>query len=63
VDFGFTGAQAGTPAQPFNSLRNALPVLAPGGSLIIHPGATDWRGTICQPVTLNAAGGTVTIGQ
>jgi hypothetical protein len=63
VDFGFAGTQAGTPAQPFNSLRNALPVLAPDGSLIINPGATGWRGTICQPVTLNSAGGTVSIGQ
>lgn len=63
VNFSYSGPQAGTSSQPFNSLPNALPVAASDGTVVIMPGSTGFQGTICQPVTLTAPGGLVTIGQ
>ncbi|MCX6924224.1 MAG: S8 family serine peptidase [Verrucomicrobia bacterium] len=62
VNFTATGYQDGSFVFPFQNLSSSLDVVPAGGTLNIFSGATDWTGTINQPVTIQAYGGTVTVG-
>lgn len=66
VDFAASGFEAGTQANPFNSLQEGLAAVSSGGSIFFAGDSTDTTSnetlTINQPVTLEAVGGSVTIG-
>jgi hypothetical protein len=66
VDFGFAGVENGTETHPFNTLQEALPVVADGGTIRFVGNSSDTQSpetlTINQDVTLNSVGGSVRIG-
>jgi len=62
VDFAYSGEEAGTDNQPFNSVAEAAAFVMPGGTVIIEAGSSGETVTINTPVTLTANGGAVTIG-
>jgi len=63
VDFGYSGVETGSASQPFNLLSEALPVVASGGTIIVHSGSSSEPLSISKKCTITASGGTVTIGQ
>lgn len=62
LDFGWGGPYTGCQQSPFNDMSAAINALNAGGILHIKPGSSSWTGTISKPMTLQAEGGTVTIG-
>lgn len=63
LDFGWDGPYTGCQQSPFDDMTAAITALNAGGVLHIKPGTSTWTGTISKPMTLQAEGGTVTIGQ
>ncbi len=62
LQFSWAGTECGTQSSPFNDLPSAINALNAGGILHIKPGSSSWTGTISKPMTLQAEGGPVTIG-
>lgn len=62
ADFVYTGPQFGTQPQPYRTVQAALDGVLSGGSITFEAGSTDAALTISKPVTLQASGGSVTIG-
>ena len=62
ADFEYTGPQFGTVSQPYYTLEAALEGVIAGGSITIEAGSTESTLSISTEVTLQASGGTVTIG-
>ena len=63
VDFAYGGTEAGTYAQPFNTLPEGVNNVPVGGNVIFKGGFTAWTGTITKQLSLKAFGSPVTIGQ
>lgn len=62
VDFGHVGAEDGTPSNPYNTYQEGHNALDPGGLLKINAGSSAETPVMNKPMTVRAAGGTVTIG-
>lgn len=66
VDFAATGFEAGTEANPFNSVQEGIAAVLAGGTIFFAGDSTDTVSsespTINKSVTLEAVGGTVRIG-
>jgi hypothetical protein len=62
VEFDFSGKELGSPRQPFQSIKQGVAALPPGGMLKIKGGATPESLRISKPVVLVAMGGQVRIG-
>lgn len=63
VDFGYTGREFGTAAQPFNTLAEAVSAVIPWRTILLRSGNSGERLTITKPCNLLSEGGTVIIGQ
>ncbi len=63
VDFSYTGTEAGTFAQPFNTLEEGINHIQNFGLMAIKAGSTSEKPTILKPITIKAFGGKVIIGQ
>jgi hypothetical protein len=64
VDFGFNGSpQNGTSANPYSTIANGVTHVSLGGSIFIKgPNSSPATITIEKPMTIQASGGPVTIG-
>lgn len=62
VDFSYSGTEVGSPAQPFNTVAEALQVVPPGGRIWFRPGSTPESPLVDQSITFAALGGPVTLG-
>lgn len=62
LDFGYGGPFVGTQSQPLNNVDTAINAINSGGTMHIKPGSSSWTGTISKPMTMQAEGGSVTIG-
>ena len=66
VDFAWAGNEIGTISEPYKTLPSATGAVISGDNVWIDvPGSatsTPWVGTIDTRLTLNASGGTATIG-
>lgn len=63
VDFAHIGVEDGGQAQPYDSIYEGLHVAAENGTLHIAAGATAATPRFDKPMTIQAVGGAVTIGQ
>lgn len=63
VDFSHVGEEDGSPARPFNTLDEGADAAPSGSRVLIRPGSSNETLTISKALTLEAYGGTVTIGQ
>ena len=63
VDFGFPGEEYGTEVLPFNTFGEAVDFVTSGGTINIKPGTSGESLTVNKAMTVNAVGGTATIGQ
>lgn len=63
VDFGHSGSEDGSFWNPWNSLSEGVNDVATGGVLTIKAGVVGGTYTLNNAMTIEAAGGTVTIGQ
>lgn len=62
VDFTYSGPEAGTFSQPFNTLAEGAAAVLAGGQVKIKAGTTNETPTITKAMTLNAVGGQVRVG-
>jgi M6 family metalloprotease-like protein len=62
VDFAYGGFEAGTFANPFNTLAEGLQAVPHGGILNFKPGSSRETATISKRMTLRASSGPVTLG-
>lgn len=62
VDFTYPSIEIGTPAQPFDTLAEALSSVDPNGAIHVAPGASHETLSITGPVTIQASSGLVRIG-
>lgn len=63
VEFDYNDTERGTFEQPYNTFEEGRTHVPSGGQLVIkHGGATNWTGTIMDPVTILSWAGTATIG-
>jgi len=65
VDFSWLGSENGSESNPFNTLAqavNALPYGTTNNHIYIKPGTSSETMTISKPMTINAAGGSATVG-
>lgn len=62
VDFDYVGTENGSFANPFNTLAEGVAAASPGGILKIKAGSSSERPTLTKRLNLEAAGGSVTIG-
>jgi hypothetical protein len=62
VDRNFTGAEQGTASNPYRRITKGTWFVAPGGTVSIAAGSYPEQFRICQPMTLVAPAGAVTIG-
>ncbi len=63
VDFGYTGNEVGTEAEPFNSIEEAVQEVAVQGLIRIRSGSTPEAVVIHKASTLVSEGGAAVIGQ
>lgn len=65
VDFGHTGNEQGTEANPFNTVGKGVTALVDDGSGTLHikAGSSSETLSISKPMTVRAEGGAATIGQ
>jgi hypothetical protein len=63
VDWRNTGFEDGTAAWPYNTVKEGTEAVLPGGTVSIANGNYPEQITIWQPMTLNATGGSVIIGE
>ncbi len=63
VDFAYSGTESGTYAQPYNTIAEAVAAAGAGYTICIKGGTTGETLTIDKNVYLEAAGGTVTVGE
>lgn len=61
-DFAYDGMENGTQPQPYDTVQEALLHTASGGTIELSPGSTSETLSIDQPVTLNASGAAVMLG-
>jgi hypothetical protein len=63
VDWRNTGFEDGTAAWPYNTVKEGTEAVLPGGTVSIANGNYPEQITIWQPMTLNATGDSVIIGE
>ena len=63
VDFAYTGTQRGTFDAPYRTLAGGVTAAPTGGRIMVKAGASSETLSVSKTVTLEAFGGTVTIGQ
>lgn len=63
VDFNYAGRELGTYDFPYNTLAEGMAGVAPRGVVKVRRGATREKPHLTVPVTIEAVGGAVTIGQ
>jgi hypothetical protein len=63
ANFAHQGIENGTQLFPFNTLIEGVEAVSPGGTLKLQTSTSAERLTITKPLTLEAVGGPVTIGQ
>jgi M6 family metalloprotease-like protein len=63
VDFGYSGFERGSLAQPFNTFIEGVTHVSPGANVIVRTGATPETARVTKPMTIRASQGPATIGQ
>jgi len=58
-----SGTENGTSTYPYNTVKEGIEAVLPGGTVSIANGNYDEQITIWQPMTLDAPGGTATVGE
>lgn len=62
VDFNFAGEEFGSEALPFNTFNEAVAFVTAGGTVNMKPGSSSETPTVTKSMTVNAVGGSATLG-
>lgn len=63
VHFAYGGVENGSFAQPYNTVPEGVSAVSSSTNLIFKTGTSNFTGTVTKPMTMQAFGGPVTIGQ
>lgn len=63
VNFGYAGTEVGTQAQPLNTVSEAIACASVGGTIYVNAGTSGEMLSTNKPVSIQAFGGLVHVGQ